>query len=83
MASGVSDCRASFLTGHGRPKSRLGPHVRMSDIRGYRIEHIMDVGYGGYGIEHMDVGYGGYGIEHMDVGYGGYGMEHMDVGYGR
>ena len=68
MASGVSDCRVSFLTGHGRPKSRLGPHIRMSDIRGYRIEHIMDVGYR---IEHiMDVGYGGYGIEHMDMGYG-------------
>ena len=68
MASGLSDCRVSFLTGHGRPKSRLGPHIRMSDIRGYRIEHIMDVGYR---IEHiMDVGYGGYGIEHMDMGYG-------------
>ena len=68
MASGVSDCRVSFLTGHGRPKSRLGPHIRMSDIRGYRIEHIMDEGYR---IEHiMDVGYGGYGIEHMDMGYG-------------
>ena len=79
MASGVSDCRVSFLTGHGRPKSRLGPHIRMSDIRGYRIEHIMDVGYR---IEHiMDVGYR---IEHiMDVGYGGYGIEHMDMGYGR
>ena len=36
---------ASFPTGHWRLKSRLSPHIWMSDMGGCRIEH-MDVRYG-------------------------------------